>query len=164
MIEAPNARLTAKLRHEIGEEIGSTRGAPLLTKLGFILLAPSLKEEDILFKVLSKKKLSVEYKKIMKELIEEHVYARKNVGALVDAKVRYVEGDAAALGDMVSALTNLTKLYPAHIEKEDKHFFLPVMKYLTRDEKGGMLEQFQEFDRKMIHEKYAKVVKHWEDK
>ena len=52
----------------------------------------------------------------------------------------------------------LVKFYPKHIEKEDKHFFLPCMDYFNDAEKGVMLNEMREFDRNMIHEKYTKVV------
>ena len=45
-----------------------------------------------------------------------------------------------------------------HIEKEDKHFFIPAMDYFSRDEQQKMLDEFREFDRKMIHEKYRAMV------
>jgi hemerythrin-like domain-containing protein len=49
-----------------------------------------------------------------------------------------------------------------HIEKEDKHFFIPCMIYFTQKEKDQMLEEGWEFDRKMIHEKYQNIVKELE--
>jgi len=41
------------------------------------------KEEDILFRDMKKKPLSGEHERIMNELVEEHVFARKTVGRLV---------------------------------------------------------------------------------
>jgi len=45
-----------------------------------------------------------------------------------------------------------------HIEKEDKRFFHPIMNYFSRQEMDAMLQEFEEFDRKVIHEKYADLV------
>jgi len=45
-----------------------------------------------------------------------------------------------------------------HIKKEDAVFFPNTEKYFTADELDRMLEEFWEFDRKMIHEKYRKLV------
>ncbi len=56
------------------------------------------------------------------------------------------------------------KFYPVHIEKEDKHFFLPCLGYFSKEEQDIMLGEFWEFDRKMIHEKYRKVVETREGK
>jgi hemerythrin-like domain-containing protein len=122
------------------------------------------KEEDILFRDLAKKNLSPEHKKTMNELVEEHVFARKTVGELVAAKDRYVQGDKGALKDITTELGTLAEFYPKHIEKEDKHFFFPILDYFTKQEQDTMLQEFWEFDRKLIHEKYQKVVEKLEKK
>jgi hemerythrin-like domain-containing protein len=116
------------------------------------------KEEDILFRELEKKNLSDEHDKTMNELIEEHKYARTTVGNLLDAKKRYKEGDKKAIQDVLDILDELAEFYPKHIEKEDKNFFLPVMDYFTEEEESKMLEEYWEFDRKLIHEKYEKII------
>ena len=116
------------------------------------------KEEDILFRDLAKKPLSQEHTRIMNELIAEHIYARKTVGALVDAKNKYKDGDSASLKDIVKYLKELIGFYPVHIEKEDKHFFFPILDYFSRQEQDAMLQEFWDFDRKLIHEKYQKIV------
>ena len=116
------------------------------------------KEEDILFRDLAKKGLSPEYKKTMDELIQEHIYGRKTTKELIAARDKYSKGDKKALPDIIRSLTALVEFYPKHIEKEDKHFFLPCMKYFTQQEQDAMLNEFQEFDRKLIHEKYKTLV------
>ncbi len=116
------------------------------------------KEEDILFQELAEKQLSKDDKETMDELVEEHNYARKTVGMLKDAKMRFIQGDKNALRDVEALLKGLTKFYPKHIEKEDKHFFYPCMKYFSKAELDAMLQSFWEFDRNMIHEKYEKIV------
>jgi hemerythrin-like domain-containing protein len=115
------------------------------------------KEEDILFRNLIKKQLSREHARVMEELVEEHKYARKMVGMLVDAKERYLKGENTSK-DVVSLLRELAHFYPIHIEKEDKHFFYPCMEYFTKEEQDLMLKEFYEFDRNMIHEKYRNLV------
>jgi hemerythrin-like domain-containing protein len=115
------------------------------------------KEEDILFRDLAKKKLSPKLARIMNELIEEHKYARKTVGNLVAVKERYLMGEDTSQ-EVIGCLKELARFYPQHIEKEDKHFFFPCMDYFTKQEQDAMLLEFYEFDRKMIHEKYKKVV------
>ena len=116
------------------------------------------KEEDILFRELAKKPLSGEHSRTMRELLEEHVYGRKTTATLVEAKERHVQGDSQALGSVVSALQDLVEFYPAHIEKEDKRFFVPCMKYFSRQEQDEMLKESREFDERLIHEKYAAIV------
>jgi hemerythrin-like domain-containing protein len=119
------------------------------------------KEEDILFRDLDTKKLAPDHKKIMGELIEEHIHARKTVGNLLAANEDYRKGESGALEKVLSQVRELVSFYPAHIEKEDKHFFLPIMNYFTQEEQDAMLVEFYEFDRNMIHEKYRKVVEQY---
>lgn len=116
------------------------------------------KEEDILFRELAKKKLSDEHQRIMRELIEEHKMGRNNVRKLVEAKEKHVQGNQDVIKDIVSNVEILVKFYPKHIEKEDKHFFIPVSEYFTAREKDKMLNEMWEFDKNMIHDKYRSVV------
>lgn len=116
------------------------------------------KEEDILFRDLAKKELSKEHSETMRELTEEHMYARKTVGDLIKSKESYVTGNVDSLKDVTGLLKQLVEFYPMHIEKEDKRFFYPCMEYFTEQEKKLMLQEFWEFDRNMIHEKYQKIV------
>jgi hemerythrin-like domain-containing protein len=116
------------------------------------------KEEGILFRVLTKKTLSKEHATIMKELINEHVYARTTTRKLESAKETVINGNTEAIKDVCKFLNDLAEFYPKHIEKEDKKFFFPSMKYLTLQEQENMLQEFWNFDRKLIHEKYAKTI------
>jgi len=116
------------------------------------------KEEDILFRDLVKKDLSPDLRKRMNRLIDDHVFARKTVSALYDANVSVVKGNQEAIKEIVSTLEKLVALYPKHIYIEDKEFFYPILEYLSKEEQDRMLQEFWEFDQKMIHEKYTKIV------
>jgi len=116
------------------------------------------KEEDILFRELKNKTLSIEDRRVMNELIEEHVFGRQTTKALVAANTRYRAGDETALTDVAGNLRTLIEFYPKHIEKEDKRFFPSSRAYFTEEEDQAMLAEFWEFDRQMIHEKYKSVV------
>lgn len=116
------------------------------------------KEEDILFVELKKKDLSPRDRRGLDELVTEHVRAREHVRALVKAKEQFVAGDTGALERIVAALSWLVEFYPKHIEKEDKVFFPDTERYFTDDELDAMLAAFNEFDRRMIHEKYRALV------
>jgi hemerythrin-like domain-containing protein len=116
------------------------------------------KEEDILFRDLNGKDLSDEDRRVMNELVEEHVFGRKTTKALVEANTRYRNGDASALGEVIGCLRTLVDFYPKHIKKEDKIFFPAARAYFSEAEDQAMLAEFWEFDRKMIHEKYSLVV------
>jgi hemerythrin-like domain-containing protein len=122
------------------------------------------KEEEILFRDLDKKGLSEADRRVMNELIEEHAYARSITKELVEANTRYRNGDSAALEDIARCLHTLVDFYPKHIEKEDKVFFPASRAYLSEAEDQAMLDEFWEFDRKMIHEKYTSVVAGLEEK
>ena len=116
------------------------------------------KEEDILFRELNNKPMSTVDRRVMNELIEEHVFGRRTTKALVDANTRYRNGDETALADIVDKLQTLIEFYPKHIRKEDKVFFPASRAYFTDEEDQALLAEFWEFDRKMIHEKYRSVV------
>ena len=116
------------------------------------------KEEDILFRDLTDKTLTPEHHKTMQELLDEHVLARKTVSGLVAVKEDYLQGNPSSLENIIDSMKTLVNLYPAHIEKEDKHFFYPCMQYFSKQEQDKMLQEFWEFDQKMIHEKYQRVV------
>lgn len=122
------------------------------------------KEEDILFRELNKKELTVEDRQIMEELIEEHVFGRQTTKALVEANIRYRNGDESAITDIAANLKILTEFYPKHIEKEDDIFFPSSRKYFTDQEDQSMLSEFWEFDRQMIHEKYKSLIDGFEGK
>jgi hemerythrin-like domain-containing protein len=94
----------------------------------------------------------------MKKLLEDHAFARQKTKALVEANMRYRNGDKSALADIADKLRTIAEFYPKHIENEDKVFFPASMTYFTYEEGQAMLAEFWEFDRKMIHEKYTSVV------
>jgi hemerythrin-like domain-containing protein len=120
------------------------------------------KEEDILFRDLAKKKMSQIHTKTMNELIEEHIQARKMVRSLVDARDNYLKGNGESLEELAILVRQLIDFYPAHIEKEDKHFFYPCLEYFSKKEQEDMLNEFWDFDKKLIHEKYRGIVEQLE--
>ena len=121
------------------------------------------KEEDILFRELKKKDISKEHQKILSELVQEHKWGRETTAKLVDANTRYTKGDEEALPEIAHCIRLLIDFYPKHIEKEDKHFFLPVMKYFSEQEKEAMLKEGYEFDSTLIHQENADMVSAWEE-
>jgi hemerythrin-like domain-containing protein len=116
------------------------------------------KEEEILFRDLAHKELTDELKNTMQELLDEHVWGRKTTTEIVAAKAAYLSGKEEKLDEIIRLARELGNFYPKHIEKEDKHFFYPCQEYFSKAEQEIMLAQFWEFDRKMIHEKYNRVV------
>jgi len=112
------------------------------------------KEELILFRELKKKEISPEHRKIMEGLENDHKEARKRVGGLLSAKTE---------GEAINCIEFIVDLYPRHIAKEDKEFFIPVMDYFSNEEKDKMLREGMEFDGSMIHEKYKAIIKELEN-
>ena len=120
------------------------------------------KEEDILFNYLQGKQLAYEHKEMLTGLLQDHVRARELVGALGSARQRYLQKDCQAAEDIQECLKKIVELYTGHIEKEDKQFFIPSMRYFTKEEQAAMLGEFGEFDKILIHEKYKKLTEEME--
>jgi hemerythrin-like domain-containing protein len=121
------------------------------------------KEEDILFKQLEGKKLSPEHTRAMSDLVDEHRQARAKVKLLVEARERFQAGDAGVVNEIVAIMEWLADFYPRHIRKEDADFFPGTEDYFSRAELDSLLATFYDFDRRMIHEKYEKLVKKLEE-
>jgi hemerythrin-like domain-containing protein len=120
------------------------------------------KEEEILFRELDRRKLSAQHKAVMDKLVKEHIFARNETAAILEAKERHLDGDLGALTEMAAHMRALIEFYPRHIYTEDQEFFIPVMDYFTLAEQQAMLSDFRQFDRRMIHEKYLHVVRRFE--
>lgn len=116
------------------------------------------KEEGLLFRDLARKPLTTEEKKLMEELIADHHRGREMVKALVMAKGRYVRGDHDARKEIHKAIMWLIDFYPTHIDKEERRFFLPAMRYFNQQERDAMLKEGWEFDRRLIHDIYQEMV------
>jgi hemerythrin-like domain-containing protein/rubredoxin len=116
------------------------------------------KEENILFRELSKKTLADEHNRMMKILVQEHDYGRKTVSNLLNAKEMFAQGYADALDEIAATLERLTTFYPSHIEKEDKQFFHQCMEYFTEQEREAMMREFHRFDESLIHERYREIA------
>ena len=161
-------RMISQIKNALAQIESTQKVDPLLvdTAVDFIRMYADRthhgKEEDILFRDLSKRPLSVEDQRVMEELIQEHVFGRQTTKALVEANTRYRNGDDSALADIADKLRTLVEFYPKHIEKEDKVFFPASRGYFTDEEDQAMLAEFWEFDREMIHEKYKSVVEELE--
>jgi hemerythrin-like domain-containing protein len=117
------------------------------------------KEEDILFRELSKRSLAATDEQLMDELIAEHTIGRETTKALAEANRLHRNRDASTRRAVREGLRTLTELYPRHIAREDQVFFPAARAYFTDSEEQAMLGQFWEFDRRMIHEKYRSVAR-----
>lgn len=122
------------------------------------------KEEDILFNKLKNINLSAEDDKMMQKLVNDHANARKLVNELIDANKKYSNGDSSSIKTIIETLSELISFYPPHISKEDKIFFPNTEKYFSNTELDEMLNDFWEFDKRMIHEKYNVLYETLKDK
>jgi hemerythrin-like domain-containing protein len=120
------------------------------------------KEEGILFRELEKKNITQEHRSIMETLIEEHKLGRELTLSLTKAGEKAAGGDRSQVTAVANIMKKLVKFYPKHIEKEDKHFFMPVMGYFTESEKDSMLREEYDFDQRLIHDKYRDLVEELE--
>ncbi|MEQ8236662.1 MAG: rubredoxin [Syntrophomonadaceae bacterium] len=116
------------------------------------------KEEEILFKALNSKPLSSQQQSILQELLHEHEVARAVVRELAAAREEALGGNQMAFQEVDNHLHTIIKLYPAHIEKEDRHFFIPIMKYFSAEEQAVMLQDFSSFDQQLIHKFFRNLV------
>jgi hemerythrin-like domain-containing protein len=120
------------------------------------------KEEEILYRELDKKALSNEHRRILEEILDEHRQSRKALAELEDANGQFFKGDRGSLSRIISSIRFLVDLYPRHIDKEDRHFFLPCMAYFSQEEKDAMLAREHEFDRDLFHKLYKERVENEE--
>lgn len=116
------------------------------------------KEENILFRELRQKTLSPEHARLMEELVEDHRSGRKAVREIVEAKEILRNGDTSSLSRLFDRLKFLSDFYPRHIEKEDKHFFIPCMDYFSKEEREKILDEGWQFDKNFIHELYKNKI------
>lgn len=117
------------------------------------------KEEDFLFAKLSTKDMSPPMKAAMQRLIEDHVLARSLVKRLDDLALSCRVGDKEASREIQQIIAEMGMLYPDHIRREDKEFFPTAMTYLETSESAQMLADFEDFEHRLLHEKYQSLVK-----
>lgn len=116
------------------------------------------KEEDLLFRELKQKPLSASHRQVLEELEAEHVQGRKMVGRLAMVRERVIRGEASAPKDLAFLMEELVRFYPAHIDKEDRDFFLPCMDYFTEEEQAHLLQEAEVFERNLLQSFYEEMV------
>jgi len=154
------ARMVDLMQREL-EKIGRGKKADLIFIDGAIDFAKNYadlchhgKEESILFENLAMKRLLPEHKKLMDELVLEHIENRKIINNLEVTRERYIKGDSAAVGLILTACKRLADFYPGHMAKEEKRFFTPSMEYFSKREQEEMVKKFWELDKDLLLTKY----------
>lgn len=116
------------------------------------------KEEAILFRELGEKEMTAEDAAEMELLKEQHRFGRAQKLLIVEAKDRFCAGDDSARVELAKAARALGEMYPEHIKLEDAHFFRNAVGYFTPEEREALAAESREYDRMLIHEKYAGVA------
>jgi len=111
-----------------------------------------VKEEEILFHHLEKKKIHEGDRKTMEELIQEHVFIMKSTGEIMSARAEAGSRGAEEIVDQ--RLRILSGYYLEHIRKENETFFPRVLKYFSYYEQNSILQEFWRFNEKIPLEKY----------
>lgn len=161
-------RMIADMDRELGRLEGGTPVDPAYIggAVDFLVTYADLchhgKEEDILFRVLATKELKPDDARMMQELIDDHAWARRTKNELVMATDRHAGGDPEAAAEVRERMSEIVAFYPVHIEKEDHGFFKVAVDCLTREERDDMAAEFREFDRRMIHDEYLRIVEAFE--
>jgi hemerythrin-like domain-containing protein len=120
------------------------------------------KEEDILFHRLSAKPLSIEHRRIISQLMDDHMTARSYIRTLDGARDRYLHNSPGAILEIIGMIERIQLLYAMHIETEDKHFFYPTMDYFSDEEQTQMIQDLFSYDQTINKEKYESMVKQYE--
>ena len=116
------------------------------------------KEEGILFDKLAIKRLLPEHKKLMDELVLDHIQSRKIVTNLDMARERHLKGEPDTVDPILTICKSLTEFYPGHMGKEEKGFFPASMEYFSKREQEEMVKKFWEFDKDLLLAKYLKFM------
>ena len=93
------------------------------------------KEEGVLFRELSSKQMSSEHVRMVRELIDEHVYARRTTSNLAKAKERYVKGDGESRKEVGSCLMTWWSFTRSTLRKKTRDSFTHQWIILLRKNK-----------------------------
>ena len=120
------------------------------------------KEEDILFRRLSAKPLSIEHRRTISQLMEDHRTTRLYIRMLDGARDHFIHNSPGAILEIIGTVERILLLYATHIETEDKHFFYPSMDYFSDEEQALMIQDLFEYDKTLNKDKYESMVKQFE--
>ncbi|MFW6253577.1 MAG: hemerythrin domain-containing protein [Chitinivibrionales bacterium] len=112
------------------------------------------KEENILLKKLLSKDIASEHQKILRTFTKEHEYASLIIKQLQKARDAYLHSAKNAFDTIRECLQKLVDFYPRHMAREEELFSLYSLQYLDDEEQEDMLEEFWDYDKKLIKEKY----------
>jgi hemerythrin-like domain-containing protein len=122
------------------------------------------KEDQLLFPAaLAKQDLEERYRKLTVRLQREHIYARSLTQRLEEAsRKRRAGGEAESVRAIMDTLHRIVQFYPRHIATEDKEYFHQVMECFDQGEQEAMLREFDEVEKRVLHERYQDMVREHE--
>jgi len=117
------------------------------------------KEENILFKKMERKKLTMEHRKMMLKLLDEHKLGRRVIEELMKSADAYASGDQNEMGNIIARFQDFIKLYTQHINEEDHSYFMDCMDYFTESEKEEIIQDFWRYTIKLMDKKYEEIIR-----
>ncbi len=117
------------------------------------------KEEKILFEALNPKKVLLEDKMLVDEILLQHTSARMKISRLSSLASETLETENEEA--VVAILYELDDLYTTHIEMEDRFFNGSLQSYFNEDEKAELEKEFKAFDEVADTQRYTKIVTDW---
>jgi hemerythrin-like domain-containing protein len=83
-------------------------------------------------------------------MLEEHELGREYVRGMADSLKDFEHGGEEARGKIVRNARGYSGLLIQHIDKEDNILYPMIEGFLTRDDEGGLMEEFQEAERERL--------------
>jgi len=102
------------------------------------------------------------HSKLMRSLIEEHACGRKTVNGSESAE-RACIIDETESSQNIKVVEGVGRVFSHAIEREQGQFFHQCMQYLSKQELENTLQEFSDFDRKMMHTKHQQIVEKMEN-
>ena len=123
------------------------------------------KEENILFKLMTKRGVPTEGGPIG-QMLAEHGVGRNYASMLVDAAEELRNGNAAAKGRIIEAARGYADLLSNHIYKENNILYPMGNSVLTADDQAYLKSEFHRVEEEEtghgVHEKYLALVEEME--
>lgn len=120
------------------------------------------KEEKIIFEALKPKKVRLDDKMLVDEIILQHTSAQMKINRLENLASEPLETENEE--DVFALFKELVDLYTIHIEMEDTFFRGSLQGYFDDDEKTKLDEKIKEFELEIDTQRYERIVSDWESK
>lgn len=116
------------------------------------------KEEKILFAALGRKPITLEHRQMMDEFITQHRESRVMAERLKDLHDACRRAEPGALPELLRNLHAAVAFYRTHVAREETYFFPAAINYLEPPEQDSLREDFADFDRDFLYNKYTRLL------